>query len=234
MTTIDATTHRLCSIEGCGRKHEAKGLCNKHYLRSKAKRPIPDSDRQCPGEEWREVPGYEGHYEVSNQGRVRSLEREILHADGVWHRKRGRVLKQWIGVSNGYLFVSLKRGGTKTNWCVHRLVALAFLGPQPEGQEVCHGNGNRLDARLANLRWDTHSANMYDRRRDGTDHNVAKTHCPRMHRLAGSNIQRDSIGAGRHCKACNRARAKFGYTNHPRFVEESDRQYRRIMGSAAA
>lgn len=230
--SLDSTKEGL-AIEGCTSKHEAKGLCNKHYLRSRTRRRPSAQDRDLSGEEWRPVVGYEGHYEVSDMGRVRSLTREVQHIDGVWHQKQGRILRQWIGTGNGYSYVSLKQGGTKANWCVHRLVALAFLGPQPEGQEVCHGNGNRRDARLVNLRWDTHSANMFDRRRDGTDRNVAKTHCPRMHRLAGSNIQRDSTGASRHCKACNRARAKFGFTDHPQFVEEADRQYRRIMGAAA-
>jgi len=203
-------------------------------LRTKAQRSAHAADDWCrPDEKWLPVPGYEGHYEVSDMGRVRSLDREVLHADGVLHRKCGRVLRPWIGAKNGYPCVSLKMNGKRTGWCVHRLVALAFLGNPANGHEVCHSNGDRSDARLGNLRWDTHSANMCDRRKDGTDHNVAKTHCPRDHRLAGPNIQRARDSASRHCKACARARAKFGRSTHPAFKAESDRQYRRIMGDAA-
>lgn len=185
-----------------------------------------------PVEEWRAIPGYEGLYEVSDLGRVRSLSRIVTERTGKTRHHQGRVLSQWIGVANGYPFVSLKNGEHKTNWCVHRLVAIAFLGTPEEGQEVCHLNGDRLDPRLINLRWDTHSANVFDRRKHGTDHQVNKTHCPRGHLLAGENLvkrARESEKHHRKCRACNRARSKYPL-DHPNFVSHADWQYMRLMG----
>lgn len=99
-------------------------------------------------EEWRPVAGYNGWYEVSSLGRVRS-------------RAKGttvRILKPGIA-SHGYPTVSLGRGNTRT---VHSLVAAAFLGPRPVGADICHRNGVRADPRAANLYYATRSDNNRD------------------------------------------------------------------------
>ena len=114
---------------------------------------------------WRPVVGYEGLYEVSNQGRVRSLDRRVESQPGVFYMKPGRVLKLCPGY---YPNVRLSKNGVGKTWEVHRLVAEAFLGPAPEGMEVCHGSANRADNRLCNLRYATRAANSADRYRDGT------------------------------------------------------------------
>jgi hypothetical protein len=64
--------------------------------------------------------------------------------------------------------VPLCRGSNRTMTQVHRLVLEAFRGPCPPGMEACHGNGDRGDPRLSNLRWDTHRANMADQCAHGT------------------------------------------------------------------
>lgn len=99
-------------------------------------------------EVWKPVPGYEGLYEVSNQGRVRSFRRG---ANG-----KIRVPTQSV---NGHLYVTLGRGVNKT---VHSLVLATFVGPRPIGQECCHNDGNPSNNCLSNLRWDSHRENARD------------------------------------------------------------------------
>lgn len=125
-------------------------------------------------ETWRSIPSYEGSYEVSNCGNVRSLDRFL--ADG--RRRKGQVLKPFIsgrppgkdGRKEGrYLYVELGvTGGKRKAFPVHKLVALAFLGGPEDGQEVCHGDRGRWDNSVENLRWDTRSANSHDALKEGT------------------------------------------------------------------
>lgn len=117
-------------------------------------------------EEWRPIPGYEGYYEVSSVGRVRSLSRISTHRNGTRRRVAGRLLKPWVS-NQGYPTVSLFREDGRRSVAVHRLVALAFIGPRPEGLEVCHNDGVKTNAKVGNLRYDTRQANIADRRLHG-------------------------------------------------------------------
>lgn len=104
-------------------------------------------------EEWRDVVGYEGLYEVSNLGNVRSCEH---FTNG--HHLMPRVLRQ--NLSNRYLYVKLYKNQTKRSLRVHRLVALAFV-PNPDGKpQVNHIDGNRFNNSASNLEWCTSSENM--------------------------------------------------------------------------
>lgn len=113
-------------------------------------------------ETWAPIAGWSGKYEVSDQGRVRSLTRQIvqLARSGKPYAKTlvGRLLAPGVA-SNGYPTVALGRGNTRT---VHSLVAEAFIGPCPAGKEVRHLDGNRLNPRLANLAHGTRSENILD------------------------------------------------------------------------
>lgn len=116
---------------------------------------------------WLPVPGYEGYYEVSDQGRVRSVERLVNAPQcGGTQLKRGRVLRP--GLRNHYLSVILQREGKRTNYTVHQIVAAAFIGPCPSGMEVRHGPNGKTDNRPSNLTYGTRAENMADKRRDGT------------------------------------------------------------------
>jgi NUMOD4 motif/HNH endonuclease len=98
-------------------------------------------------------------YEISNLGRVRSLPRPF---------NRGRVLKPWADDS-GHLHVTVYADGRSKRPYVHRLVAEAFIGPCPEGKEVCHGPAGMLDNSVGNLSYKTHKENCGpDMLRDGT------------------------------------------------------------------
>jgi hypothetical protein len=116
-------------------------------------------------ETWKPVPQYEGYYEVSDQGRVRSLDRVILDSRGVTRRFRGVELTP-VGPNENYLYptVFLRTGvrTTRRNTRVHVLVAGAFIGPRPVGHDVRHLNGNPGDNRLENLAYGTRSDNMQD------------------------------------------------------------------------
>jgi hypothetical protein len=127
-------------------------------------------------ERWLPVVGYEGLYEVSDQGRVRSLDRVLEQTDfagNVYSRRfQGRILK-WKYCAKGpygrWCTVCLGRGaeGPRKYLLVHRAVLTAFVGECPEGHEGAHNDGNPENNRLLNLRWDTHSGNQKDMARHG-------------------------------------------------------------------
>lgn len=113
-------------------------------------------------ESWKAVPGYEGRYEVSSRGDVRSL--------GNAKRPNGRVLRKQYG--DGYAYVTLYNGsvgrtsGSKMK--VGRIVLSAFVGPKPLGKrDICHRDTNRANDEVSNLYWGTRSENMKDTVRTG-------------------------------------------------------------------
>ena len=119
-------------------------------------------------EVWQPVQGYEGLYEVSNQGRVRSLDRVQRSKRGALQRFKGRTLKP--SLVEGYEQVALCRNGKAKLRKIHQLVLEAFVGPRPSPQwDACHCDGSRRNNFLANLRWDTKKANQADRLIHGTD-----------------------------------------------------------------
>jgi hypothetical protein len=121
-------------------------------------------------EEWRSIPGWEGLYEVSNSGQVRSVDRYVAHRRfGLDHKSfyKGRILRP--GWSTGYAVVQLVNTGEgrREYGYVHDLVLAAFVGPKPSGQEVCHGPAGERINTLENLRYDTRQANALDRHKWG-------------------------------------------------------------------
>lgn len=148
-------------------------------------------------EQWRPIPGYEGAYEVSSLGRVRSLDRVTDRG----RRWKGRVMRP-AALKSGYLIVSLWREGKQTTPLVHRLVLAAFVGPAPEGCEALHANGINSDNRIANLSWGTHSENQLDQVAHGTHTKASKTHCPSGHPYDEANTYVYPNGRHRACRRC--------------------------------
>ena len=113
-------------------------------------------------EEWRQAVGFEGLYEVSNVGRVRRVGRAARNGKG---RGGGVVLGRILTLrasswNNAYLVAQLWQDGKPAPQLVHRMVAAAFIGPCPEGQEVNHIDGSKLHNAPENLEYVTRGDNM--------------------------------------------------------------------------
>lgn len=103
---------------------------------------------------WRPIQGYEGLYEVSPLGHVRSLDRKQI--DG--RSRKGKLLKQAYD-GCGYPRVRLYNNGNKA-YSIHRLVAMAFIPNHQNKQEVNHKDGNKQNNIVENLEWCTHAENI--------------------------------------------------------------------------
>lgn len=110
--------------------------------------------KKMPAEEWRDIPGYEGIYQVSNLGKVRSLTRKVWN-----YTKPGRILKPHKK-PNGYFYVGLRNGNmSEKHAYIHRIVAMVFI-PNPDNlPEVNHKNFDKSDNRVENLEWTTSQGN---------------------------------------------------------------------------
>lgn len=193
-------------------------------------------------EQWLDIPGYEGIYQISSRGRVMSMPREVKQLN-----RAGREQRRWIegGIRphclnpDGYPRITLYKEGKSETVSIHILVARAFLADQYKpGLEVCHWNGDETDCRVENLRWDTRSANTLDKVRHGTHNNAKKLQCPRRHDLASPNLAPWALGKGhRLCWSCQKAKSTVNLAKkrgvHIDIVELSDSIYRDLMSNAA-
>lgn len=112
-------------------------------------------------ETWKPVVGYEGFYEVSDLGRVRSVPRELAKRKPCWktgYRKKGQLIKPQKR-PNGYLFVNLHKDGIKRMANIHRLVAEAFIENPRKCAFVNHKDESRDNNAADNLEWCTHKEN---------------------------------------------------------------------------
>lgn len=135
-------------------------------------------------ETWLPIPGYEGKYEVSDSGRVRN--------------RRGYVLKPGnSGGRFGYPMVILS---PRKKRYVHELVALAFIGPRPEGQVIRHLDGDRFNNVPPNLTYGTSSQNNYDTVEHGRHFHAGRTHCGNGHEYTEENSYWN--GKFRVCRKC--------------------------------
>lgn len=156
-------------------------------------------------ETWRPVVGFEGSYEVSDTGRVRSLDRVIpaISKTGTpcTRRLRGVMLRPATNRQRGgYRYVSLHdvAGQHQRRVCV--LVAAAFIGPRPEGFETCHGDGDPANDRAGNLRYGAPASNAADKKRHGThqqgeDVSTARLREEEVRNILGSGAPSEALAA---------------------------------------
>jgi hypothetical protein len=130
---------------------------------------------------WKQIPGYEGYYEASHLGRIRSVDRIITVQTTRWgaprlieKRLRGQIIQPVIG-PHGYYQLVLCVDGVEHTELVHDLVLTTFIGPRPDGMDACHGPGGSLD-NFIGLSWGSKSKNnKEDKHRDGmTNWNVGE------------------------------------------------------------
>lgn len=133
-------------------------------------------------ETWKPVVGFEGLYNVSDQGRVCSLERICSNGRGAVRKHGGRIMCSIAERPR----VKLCRNGQVFRKAVAHLVLEAFVGPKPGGRECCHANDNPRDNRLANLRWASRKDNEADKRRNG---NTAQGERHGMSKLSKRNVR---------------------------------------------
>lgn len=119
---------------------------------------------------WKNIKGYKGFYQVSNLGRVRSLDRKvkaIRNKKLEYRRYKGQILKLNLKPAIGYYSVVLQKRGYRDERSVHHIVLETFKQIKPKGKECCHGDGNKTNNKLSNLRWGTRRENAADRIRHG-------------------------------------------------------------------
>lgn len=186
--------------------------------------------------EWRPVPGWEGWYEVSDDGRVRSVDRVVITRNGRRLHWRGRERKAVL--YRGYPRVGLHRPGEHKITPVHHMVLWAFVGPCPQGHETLHRDGDPTNAHLSNLRWGSKSENAQDALRHGTSmaaRYAAREVCRRNHRLVEPNLDAGALAQGyRRCRACHRAENAARYRPMLDLQIESDRQHEALLADVQA
>lgn len=122
---------------------------------------------------WKDIPGYENLYEVSDTGIVRSKLRKVIYKDSTIAIHKSKVLKPYPNKNYKYdkitgLRVTLSKNDIQVRFFIHQLVMFAFMGPCPEGNEVAHNDSDIYNNNLSNLRYTTHSENEMDKIVNGT------------------------------------------------------------------
>lgn len=110
-------------------------------------------------EQWKDIPGYEGSYQASTTGKIKSLPKKIFLAWGGHYYSKEKILSP--AISRGYEKVLLYTKGVRVYMSIHRLVALTFIEkPNHLFDVVNHKNGNKRDNRIENLEWTSQSGNV--------------------------------------------------------------------------
>lgn len=118
---------------------------------------------------WKDISGYEGYYQASTEGRIRSVDREILWKDGKQNRIfKGKIKTQRVKKSTGRYIINLSKDSKKKTIDVAKTVYETFNDSKFSNLVICHNDGNVKNNKLENLREDTQKSNMLDKIIHGT------------------------------------------------------------------
>lgn len=143
--------------------------------------------------EWRPVLGWEGLYEVSDDGQVKSMPRHRRDSEHLMSLQQNPKTRKW--------FVVLYDKRRMVNERVHNLVLAAFVGPRPPGMFGLHTDDNPDNNHISNLRWGTRSDNSYDMVANGNHNHARKTHCKWGHPFTDARNAKQRI-----CRECHARR----------------------------
>lgn len=107
---------------------------------------------------WKDIPGYEGFYQASNLGNIRSIDRVVPHGKNGFVKAKSKQLK--AALYQGYYKVALCTNRKLKSFYVHKLVAITFIGPKIDGKEINHIDGNKINNSVLNLEWCSRSENV--------------------------------------------------------------------------
>ena len=174
---------------------------------------------------WIDIPKYEGLYEASSLGRIKSCARIVVYPDGKVYNKKDKILKEYLRKKDNRPQVTLYLKNKKQNFSVHKLICTSFHGPA-NGLWALHKDGNPNNNAVDNLYWGTQSDNELDKVSHGKHWESNKVYCPIGHQLGkDNNVIGEERRNGRSCLACSRARSYARYHPSVDIVELSNLCY---------
>lgn len=165
-------------------------------------------------EQWKPIPGYEGRYEVSDLGRVRSLDHVLPNG----HFYKGQIIAPRKN-NGGYMLVNLSRSNNIRTFSLHKLVALVFVDNPNQLSQVNHINEDKTDNRADNLEWCTASYNTsYGHRNDTMINHRKKAVCQltmsgevvEIFPILNEAARRTGVNAAHICDVCKGKRNRAG------------------------
>lgn len=165
---------------------------------------------------WLPIGGFEGIYEVSNDGRVRSVERIIDNGRGTYvlHSKEIAQHKWTRKRKTLYMQVSLRRNGVLKSTLVHKLVLTAFAGERDTNEQCRHLDGNSFNNNLSNLKWGTPQENVDDRTRHGRNQDGEKSKSAKLIAADVVDIRTSTESSRVLAKRFNVSRSQIQFIKH--------------------
>lgn len=180
-------------------------------------RRIMTECRKCGGRaEWRNHADFPG-YEISSDGRVRSLNRWITYRNGVRRSYKGQDLSPTL-TRYGYHLININICNVSLKRTAHSLVMETFVGPRPTGFDIRHLDGDKIHNCVNNLVYGSRSENILDAVQHGTHRQTRKMHCDSGHALTEENIYWSKTG--RCCRECRKTYTNNYYARNKDAVRE--------------